>query len=175
MTISITTRMNTVVWYKNVCIGTVDSWRVWIVCTRPSCRATRSLVAIDNTNDWAIRPGDRKKPTYNDDEYTPPSPEVPWSSPWFAPVVVQPHATHRLKTHECTKEGSHKRNKSAKYRDCARNNVWYDRISGSAADPDHPMRGSAAREVNGAAEESQEEVFRGKLYFMLVESKCQKS
>lgn len=76
------------------------------------------------------------------------------------PVIIEPHATHRLEAHHRAQQGSDERHKSVKHWDRAGDNIGNDGNAEGAGEPNGPVRDGITDEVFGAAKQMDEDIFR---------------
>ena len=78
-------------------------------------------------------------------------------------MIVKPHATHGLKTHEGTEKSTNQADQATEHRYRRRNDVGDDGVSGRATNPYCPVSLGVTRKVNRATKESHEKVLGGKV------------
>lgn len=140
--------------------------RVGVVGAAPGCRASRSVVAINDTDHGTIGSGNHEESTGNNDEEAPEDHGHPPGGLGLlalGPVVVEPHGAHGLEADEGAEEGTDEGNETAEDGDGTRDDVGDTGDAARAADPCHPVDLRVAGKVSSATEESNEEVLCGEL------------
>lgn len=135
--------------------------RALVVGARPGSRTPRLLITVDNGNNRPVRASNHQKGSSQDNEDTPPDHHRPLGGSVvfaLAPVVVQPHAGHRLETHRGTKQGTNQRDKVTKYGNRTGNDIGYHRGAAGAADPNGPVDDGIGYQMPGAVEDADENV-----------------
>lgn len=138
---------------------------VGVVCAGPGLGTTILGVRIDDTDNRAISTSNEEESAGDNDEngpcdHTLPAPVAVGS----VPVVVQPHAAHRLEAHEGAQKCADERNETAEDGDRGRDDIRSQRYTGSEAEPGDPVLGSGVSEVLCSAQSADEEVLGDELY-----------
>lgn len=144
---------------------------VGVVGAREGDRSPGLLVGLHDADDGAVGAGDHEEGAADDDEDAEADhgdPARPLLELAGAPVVVEPHAAHRLEGEEGAEDGADERDEAVEDRDRARDEVRDDGDASGAAEPGDPVLGRVGREMLGAAEEADEDVLGGQLDYSSV-------
>lgn len=109
--------------------GTQASRRIGVIRTRPTRSAPIARVIIDQPNYCTVCPTNHAEASRSNNEQAPADHEPP--SPISVlllrrPVVIQPHAAHRLEADECAEQCSDERYQAIEARDGAGDDVCCD-------------------------------------------------
>lgn len=139
--------------------------RVGVIRASPSSRAVAGLEDIDQTEHGAVGASDHEESADDDDEAGPADHELPphGTAVGRVPVVVEPHGSHGLETHEGTEDGAHERDEAAEGGDAAGDAVGDDGGAEDAADPGAPVHEGVGGEVLRVSEEADEDVLGGQV------------
>lgn len=143
-------------------ISTLAS-RIRIVGARPRRASTILLVRIHDIDDRSVCTTDHEEEAGNDDEEAPSNHKIPLSSPRIVPIVVQPHAAHRLETHESAEKRTDQRDQTAEDRNSTGDDVRDDRDTTRAGEPESPVTEGGIGQMVGSSEHTDEDVFGGDL------------
>lgn len=98
--------------------------RIRVVGARPCARTTSLIIRRLDRDDRAIRPRHSQVRPGNYNKTTPANHRDPLAVPLgFLPVVVEPHATHGLESHQCAKERTDERDQTVEDGNAAGNTV----------------------------------------------------
>lgn len=144
---------------------TKSSNGVGVILTRPRRGSTGFGVSFLDADDRAVRSRDKEVGSTDEDEKVATNKEVPLQSTglWL-PVVEQPHASHWMKTHQGSEQGTNQRDKLAEDGDAACNAVGNDSHRQSATKPGSPVNPGVGGEVLRVPESSNEDVLGGQLF-----------
>jgi hypothetical protein len=139
--------------------------RVGVVRASPRRRAIAGLEDINQAKHRSVGASDHQESTDDDHKAGPADHELPPHSAAVGsvPVVVEPHGTHRLETHESTEDGTHERDETTEGGDAAGNAVGDEGGATDAAEPRNPVDHAVGGEVLGVAECADEDVFGGQV------------
>lgn len=143
----------------------VAAARVGVVRARPRAGATILVVRVDDADNRTISATNEEERARDDDENGPCNHTLPLPvAVGPVPVVVQPHATHRLEAHEGAQKCAHKRDETTEDGDGRRDDVSSQGDSGGEAKPGDPVPSSGVVEVLCSTQSTDEEVLGDELY-----------
>ena len=139
--------------------------RVGVVHASPRGRAVAGLEDIDQTEHGAVGAGNHEECADDDDEAGPADHELPpeGAAVGTVPVVVEPHGSHGLETHEGTEDGAHEGDETTEGGDTAGNAVGDDSGAEDATDPGGPVHEGVGGEVLAVAKGADENVLRSQV------------
>lgn len=140
--------------FVNTLCGTQASRRIGVIRTRPARSAPIARVIIDQPNHCTVRSTNHAETSRSNNEQAPADHEPPSPISVFLlrrPVVIQPHAAHRLEADKSAEQCSDERNQAIEARDGAGDDVCCDYDSESTREPCGPMRESVCSHVSRAS------------------------
>lgn len=142
------------------------SRRVRVVRARPGSRTAALFIIVNDANNRAVSASNHQESTRDNNEAAPANHQSPLGSPVglpLTPVVVQPHATHRLEAHERAKQRTDQRNETAEHGHRAGDDVRDESDAGRTSDPGAPVDRRVVRQMLRAAEDADEDVLGGEV------------
>ena len=154
----------------SVAQASLFSNRVGVVHASPRGRAVAGLEDINQTEHGAVGAGDHEECADDDDEAGPADHELPPQSAAVGcvPVVVEPHGSHGLETHEGTENGSHEGDEATESGDAGCDAVGDECNSTCAAQPSRPVLPGVCSKMLGASQDAYHEVFCGELVIVSI-------
>ena len=146
-----------------------------VVFARPPARAARLLVRVNHADDGAVRSRNHQERAGDDDKDAKAHHELPPERPLLlalAPVVVQPHAAHRLEAQKRAEEGADEGDEAVEDGDGARDEVGDEGGAKRAAQPDRPVDDAVGRQVDGSAEDAHKDVLGRQLHAVSMGTVC---
>lgn len=146
--------------------GSTSSDRVGVVGAGPGRRTAGYLVRVDNADNRSISPGNHQEHAGDDNKHA----EADHGHPLpillllpLAPVIVEPHATVGLETHQRSQQSTDERYEAAEDGNAAGDKIGNKSYADSATQPGPPVDKGVCGKMMRTSEDADKDVLGGDL------------